>query len=595
MRSAHTAQQVRDAEEPLLAAGPEGALMKRASAGLATALASYLGRVYGARVVLLVGAGNNGGDALYAGAALAGRGARVDALLLVPDRAHPAALAAFRAAGGRVVDRVARVDGRPRTAYDVAVDGIVGIGGTGPLRPEAADVVAALEGIPFVAVDVPSGVDVDSGRVEGPHVSAALTVTFGTHKAVHLVDPGAKACGVVELVDIGLDLPPAPVEALQAADVRDLLPVPSPSAHKYTRGVVGVRAGSDRYRGAGVLSVAGAASGLAGMVRFVPAGAGSSSGSSAPGLGVVDLVQAAHPEIVVGEGRVQAWVVGSGGGDDAATQLRAACADGVPVVVDADALAEVSGPLGVPTVLTPHAGELARMLGVEREEVEADQLAHARSAAERYGAVVLLKNRHTLAAHPDGRVRVTTVGPPWLATAGAGDVLGGLVGALLAAGLSPLDAASVGSWLHGAAAAYAGAGGPAGRPGRRAGDPGRLCSPAALIVHGERAILSSPSLSAIGRGKQSPRHPRVGCAKGTIVGMSTQIAVRLPDEMVAFLDRTVATGKAPSRAALVAAAVEREMRRQAAEDDAHILRENGAVDDLDDLVQWSSAHVEVED
>ena len=458
MRHAHTAQQVRDAEEPLLAAGPEGALMRRASAGLATALASYLGRVYGARVLLLVGAGNNGGDALYAGASLARRGARVDALLLAPDKAHPAGLAAFRSAGGRVVDRVARVDGRPRTPYDVVVDGIVGIGGTGPLRPEAADVVAALEGIPFVAVDVPSGVDVDRGRTDGPHVRAALTVTFGTHKAVHLVDPGAQACGVVELVDIGLDLPAAPIEALQAEDVRALLPVPTPSAHKYTRGVVGVRAGSDRYRGAGVLSVAGAGSGLAGMVRFVPAGG--SQGAPGGGPGVVDLVQAAHPEIVVGEGRVQAWVVGSGGGDDAAEQLRAACADGVPVVVDADALAEVSGPLDVPAVLTPHAGELARMLGVERDDVEADQLAHARRAAETYGAVVLLKNRHTLAAHPDGRVRVTTVGPPWLATAGAGDVLGGLVGALLAAGLSPLDAASVGSWLHGAAAAYAGAGGP---------------------------------------------------------------------------------------------------------------------------------------
>jgi hydroxyethylthiazole kinase-like uncharacterized protein yjeF len=187
------------------------------------------------------------------------------------------------------------------------------------------------------------------------------------------------------------------------------------------------------------------------MVRYVPA---------EEGAGVVDLVQAAHPEVVVGEGRVQAWVVGSGGGDDAAGQLRAACDDGVPVVVDADALAEIDGPLGVPAVLTPHAGELARMLGVAREAVEADQLGHARRAAERYAAVVLLKNRHTLAAHPDGRVRVTTVGPPWLATAGAGDVLGGLVGALLATGLEPLDAASVGSWLHGAAAALASRGGP---------------------------------------------------------------------------------------------------------------------------------------
>jgi hydroxyethylthiazole kinase-like uncharacterized protein yjeF len=339
-----------------------------------------------------------------------------------------------------------------RPPYDVAVDGIVGIGGSGALRPDAARLVDSLEDVPFVAVDVPSGVDVDTGRVEGPHVRAALTVTFGTHKVAHLVDPAAQAGGVVHLVDLGLRLPLPAVEALQADDVRGLLPRPSPAAHKYTRGVVGVRSGSEQYRGAAVLSVGGAACGLAGMVRYVaPEG---------PSAGVAELVQAAHPEVVVGPGRVQAWVVGSGGGSSAVEQLDAALADQVPVVVDADALAAVTGPMHVPAVLTPHAGELARMLGVEREQVEQDQLRHASAAAEKYGAVVLLKNRHTLTVHPDGRVRATTVGPPWLATAGAGDVLGGLVGALLAAGLEPFDAASVGSWVHGAAAAMARPDGP---------------------------------------------------------------------------------------------------------------------------------------
>jgi hydroxyethylthiazole kinase-like uncharacterized protein yjeF len=450
MRSAHTVQQVRDAEQVLLDAMPEGALMQRAATGLAHAIAEFLGTVYGARVVLLVGAGNNGGDALYAGAALARRGALVDAVLLTPDKVHAAGLAALRAAGGRVV-------AEPRADYDVAVDGIVGIGGSGPLRPEAARLVDRLSDVPFVAVDAPSGVDVDSGRVEGAHVQASVTVTFGTHKVAHLVDPAAQACGAVHLVDIGLDLPPAHVEALQADDVRALLPRPEPTAHKYTRGVVGVRSGSDQYRGAAVLSVAGAAGGLAGMVRYVPAASGPGPGS---GASAVDLVQAAHPEVVVGPGRVQAWVVGSGGGSSAADQLAEARADGVPLVVDADALTELTGPVGVPAVLTPHAGELARMLGVDREQVEQDQLRHARTAAERYDAVVLLKNRHTLTVHPDGRVRVTTIGPPWLATAGAGDVLGGLIGALLAAGLEPFDAASVGSWVHGAAAAMVRPGGP---------------------------------------------------------------------------------------------------------------------------------------
>ncbi len=176
--------------------------------------------------------------------------------------------------------------------------------------------------------------------------------------------------------------------------------------------------------------------------------------------GAAAAVLAAHPETVTGPGRVQAWVVGSGGGDEAAAALSGSLADGVPVVVDADALAAVDGPVGAPAVLTPHAGELARMLGTDREAVEAAPLRHARDAAGRYDAVVLLKGRRTVVAEPGGRVRVNTTGVPWLAVAGAGDVLGGLVGALLASGLDPLDAASAGAWLHGAAATLASAGGP---------------------------------------------------------------------------------------------------------------------------------------
>jgi hydroxyethylthiazole kinase-like uncharacterized protein yjeF len=440
MRSAHTVAQVRAAEEALMATLPEGALMARAAHGLAYAVVELLGSPYAARVHLLVGSGANGGDALHAGAVLARRGAQVTAHLLSPAHTHAEGLAALLAAGGRVVE------GPPARRPDVVVDGIVGIGGRGGLRPEAADAVAALGDVPFVAVDVPSGVGVDTGTLDGPHVEAAVTVTFGTHKVAHLVDPAARACGTVHLVDIGLDLPDADVTALQAADVARLVPVPAPTAHKYTRGVVGVRAGSAQYTGAAVLCVAGASCGLAGMVRYAGAAEG--------------LVRAAHPEVVVGRGQVQAWVVGSGGGDDAERAVTESVADGVPVVVDADGLAAVGSPMDVPALLTPHAGELARMLDVRREQVEADQLGHARRAAERFGAVVLLKGRHTLVAAPDGRVRVTTVGPPWLATAGAGDVLAGLCGALLAAGLDPFDAGSAGSWLHGAAAGLAGRGGP---------------------------------------------------------------------------------------------------------------------------------------
>lgn len=446
MRRAHTVEQVRAAERELMARLPEGALMQRAATGLAYAVVDLLGSAYGRRVLLLVGSGDNGGDALYAGALLARRGAGVEAWLL-SDQAHVGGVAALRAAGGRVVLPSERPSAPSAARPEVVVDGIVGIGGRPGLRSEAQEALRLVAGVPVVAVDTPSGVDVDTGELDGAHVTATVTVTFGTHKVAHLVDPASRHCGAVHLVDLGLDLPEPAVEALQPADVAALLPRPAPDAQKYTRGVVGVRAGSTQYPGAALLSVAGAGSGLAGMVRYVgPAE-------------VADRVRQWHPE-VVGEGRVQAWVVGSGGGDRAGEELRAALADEVPTVVDADALAHVHGRQRSDTVLTPHAGELAAMTGAERAEVEARPLHHAREAAAAYGCVVLLKGRHTLVAEPGGRVRATTTGTPWLATAGAGDVLGGLVGALLAAGLPAYDAASVGSWLHGAAATLVGRGGP---------------------------------------------------------------------------------------------------------------------------------------
>ncbi|GAA2104051.1 bifunctional ADP-dependent NAD(P)H-hydrate dehydratase/NAD(P)H-hydrate epimerase [Nocardioides furvisabuli] len=437
-------EDVRRAEAAAMARLADGALMQRAAAGLAAAVLDLLGGGYGRRVLLLVGPGDNGGDALWAGARLAGRGVQVEALLLA-DRAHEAGLRALRAAGGRATAAPADLHPSP----DLVVDGIVGIGGRPGLAPAAVAALDRFAGVPVVAVDVPSGVDVDTGRVEGPHVRADVTVTFGTHKVAHLVDPAATACGALHLVDLDLadgELGVPAVEALQPADVRALLPHPSDVAHKYTRGVVGVRAGSGTYPGAALLAVSGANTGLVGMVRYVGP------------EDIAHTVRSAHPE-VVGAGRVQAWVVGPGGGDDAGTMLAEARADGVPLVVDADALRHVDRPLPG-CVLTPHAGELAAMLGVERAEVEAAPLGFARDAARRWGCVVLLKGHHTLVADPAGRVRVTTTGVPWLASAGAGDVLAGVVGALLAAGLEAYDAASVGSWVHGAAATEASAGGP---------------------------------------------------------------------------------------------------------------------------------------
>ncbi len=452
MIRAHTVEQVRTAEADLMGRLPQGALMQRAAYGLAHAVLDLLGSAYGRRVVLLVGPGDNGGDALYAGAVLARRGVRVEAWP-VTEKVHEAGVQALTRAGGRLVPLSVHRSAPSTPRPDLVVDGIVGIGGRPGLPDQARTDLASLQGVPVVSVDVPSGVDVDTGQLDGDHISADLTVTFGTHKPAHLVDPAAQAAGALHLVDLGLDLPPADLEALQPHDVTGLLPQPGPDAQKYTRGVVGIRAGSAEYPGAALLSVAGADTGLCGMVRFV--------GDAE----VADRIHRAHPE-VVGAGRVQAWVVGSGSGGDASGQLRRARHDGVPMVVDADALTHLDGPLDVPAVLTPHAGELAAMLGPDgpdRLRIEAETLTWARHAAKRYDAVVLLKGRRTLIARPDGRTRVTTTGVPWLATAGSGDVLGGLIGSLLAAGLDPFDAASVGSWVHGAAATTtgpAGSGGP---------------------------------------------------------------------------------------------------------------------------------------
>ncbi|GAA0631874.1 bifunctional ADP-dependent NAD(P)H-hydrate dehydratase/NAD(P)H-hydrate epimerase [Streptomyces thermocarboxydovorans] len=449
MRTAYSVEKVRAAERELMARLPEGALMQRAAAGLAAACADVLGRVYGSRVVLLVGSGDNGGDALYAGARLARRGAGVSAVLLSPERVHAGGLAALRRAGGRAVG----TDGAEQLIEraDLVVDGIVGIGGKGGLRPNAVPLAAAAERsrAVVVAVDLPSGVDADTGEVRGVALRADLTVTFGTHKPGLLIDPAREYAGLVRLVDIGLELAEeqTELEALQHADVARLLPVPRAESDKYRRGVVGIAAGSARYPGAAVLAVAGALRGGAGAVRYVgPAGS---------------AVIARFPETLVSDrgpkhaGRVQAWVTGPGAGDDAATVGEVLAAD-VPVLIDADGLrltdAAAVRARKAPTLMTPHAGEAAALLGVEREEVESGRLAAARELAERYGATVLLKGSTTLVAEPGGGpVRVNPTGTSWLATAGSGDVLSGLAGSLLAAGLSARDAGSVGAYMHGLA------------------------------------------------------------------------------------------------------------------------------------------------
>jgi ADP-dependent NAD(P)H-hydrate dehydratase / NAD(P)H-hydrate epimerase len=480
MRNAYAVGDVRTAEGALMARVPDGALMQRAAAGLASVCATLLGRVYGSRVVVLAGTGDNGGDALFAGARLAARGGIITA---VPAGRglHEAGAAALRLAGGRLADDAGQAAGEAIAAADLIIDGILGIGGRGGLREPAATLAAmtaraADAGALVVATDLPSGVDADTGVVAGAAIRADVTVTFGAVKPGLLIDPGAGHAGTVELIDIGLvpylTGPPA-AAALQAADVAALLPRPGAESDKYRRGVLGVLAGSQRYTGAAVLSVGGAIRGGAGMVRLVSASA------------AADVVRQHWPEAVItvtdpddpdgsreqaggsaaieAAGRVQAWTAGPGlgTGDDAATLLATALASPLPVLVDADGLTLLAknkellaGRDAATTIITPHAGELARLLNEAHDEIEAHRLDSARRAAAELGVTVLLKGSTTVIATPQAGepTLVNPTGTPWLATAGSGDVLSGLAGALLAQGVLPArSAAAAAAFVHGLA------------------------------------------------------------------------------------------------------------------------------------------------
>ncbi|HLM07411.1 MAG TPA: NAD(P)H-hydrate dehydratase [Blastococcus sp.] len=473
-----TPAEVRAAEEPLLGALPDGALMQRAATGLATVCLRLLGSAYGRRVALLVGTGDNGGDALFAGAQLARRGARVTAVLLDLGRVHAVGLAALRRDGGRVLAADSAEVAAAVTRADLVLDGILGIGGRGGLRPDAEKLARlAAEGAGVtVAVDLPSGVDAGTGAVEGAAFAAMHTVTFGAVKLGLVVGEGRGHAGQVHLVDIGLGefLPRPTALQLSDADAAARLEPPSAGDDKYSQGVVGVVAGSSTYPGAAVLCTGAALRTRPGLVRY--------AGTAA------DRVRAAWPEAIVTDGppsdagRVQAWVVGPGGGtDDAARSVLAeVLATDLPAVVDADGLTLLAREPALvrerraATVLTPHDREFARF----GAEVGRDRVGAARRLAADLGCVVLLKGDATVVADADGTAYLNGTGTPWLATAGTGDVLSGIIGSLLATGLPAVDAAAVAAHLHGRTGQLAAERGPllAGDLVRRLPDAvGRVC------------------------------------------------------------------------------------------------------------------------
>ncbi|MFV0430373.1 MAG: bifunctional ADP-dependent NAD(P)H-hydrate dehydratase/NAD(P)H-hydrate epimerase, partial [Arachnia sp.] len=325
----------------------------------------------------------------------------------------------------------------------LVIDAVLGIGGraglAGPVALFAAS-CADLE-VPVLAVDLPSGLDCDA-RTEGASFQATQSITFGALKPCHVIQPFAQRCGRVAVADIGIPVGSTELTAAAPSDIARAWPEPEIMSDKYSRGVVGIDAGSATYPGAGVLACAGAVGAGAGMVRYLGA---------APSA----LIMQRFPSVVLGEGRVQSLLLGPGwaADPDARDKILAAAQRDVPLVIDADALRALPDALGPDPLLTPHAGELARLLGCERAAITQDPVGAARQAAVRYRATVLLKGATQVVATPCGQATLAVPGPAWTAQAGSGDVLAGVCAALLAAGLSAQQAGIMGASIQAMTAA----------------------------------------------------------------------------------------------------------------------------------------------
>lgn len=436
MRQVVTAAEMRTAEESTIQAQPDADLMARAAHEVARVAASV---APDGPVLVAVGPGNNGGDGLFAAALLAEQ--RPVMVWPALGRAHDAGLAAARTAGCVEVDAVGALEALPDTG--LVIDAVTGLGSRPGLPTPVAILAEACEAsaVPVLAVDLPSGLDADSGTPH-PSFKATHTVTFATVKPCHVQEPAASRCGRLHVVDIGVDVPDTGFRQAEEADVARWWPRPDAGSDKYSRGVVMIDTGSAQYQGAALLGVSGALHAGAGMVRY--------TGRVASGL-----LLSRFPSVVIGEGRAQAMVLGSGWGDGEGTEGRVASArlHGVPAVVDADALHALPSGRLEGWLLTPHPGELARMLGCSRGHVESEPLVCVREMSRQTGAAVLLKGATQYVAEPSGRVTVAVPGPAWTAQAGSGDVLAGICGALLAAGLPAWRAGVVGASVQAMTAA----------------------------------------------------------------------------------------------------------------------------------------------
>ena len=432
----------------------------------------------------MCGPGNNGGDGLAAARLLALAGASVQVFTLRDPSAYSGdpAIQLTRARGvGLAPVSLAGAGGfarlrRALAESDAVVDALFGTGLRRALGGDALRAVAAMNacGKPILAADLPSGLSADGGALLGPAVRAGKTVALGAPKLCHVLPPASDFCGVVVVADIGISR-----EALEtgrerlfvaeAADVRALLPPRRSSSHKADFGRLAVVAGSRGKAGAAILAARGALRGGAGLVTvFCPESlealvVGSLPEAMTRGLPESGggIAESAARELVRSLRSFDAAVIGPGLGEAEGTVrvLETLLRDSrIPIVADADALNAFRGRPGAfarrrsPTILTPHPGEAGRLLGLSSGAVQSDRLRAARRLARASGAIVLLKGANSLIVRPKGEVVVNPTGTPLLATAGSGDVLAGLIGALVAGGLDARDAAMAGAWLHGAAA-----------------------------------------------------------------------------------------------------------------------------------------------
>ena len=435
-----------DALAPALGV-PSPTLMENAGQSVTRAIAA---RIRPCRTLVLAGPGNNGGDGYVAARLLADRGWPVTVAALTPPRlGSDAAGAAARWRGP-----AARFAPEEAARADLVIDAVFGAGLSRDVEGIVAETLKAAHRI--VAVDVPSGLDGETGAVRGQASAVELTVTFFRLKPGHLMLPGRSLCGETVLADIGM-----PGEVLGQISPQTFANVPglwtlpnlAASSHKYTRGHVTVLGGAS-MTGAACLAADAARHAGAGLVTIAAQGSADVYRARSPGT----IVSEEPLPALLTDRRRKVWVCGPGLGPDAArATLPSLLAAGRVVVGDADVFSAFAGHLdGLKgaAVLTPHAGEFARAFGTPGT----DRVAAVRAAAAATGAVVLLKGPDTIVAAPDGRVAINASAPPWLATAGAGDVLAGLIAGLLAQGMPAWEATCAGVYLHGRAAFMVGPG-----------------------------------------------------------------------------------------------------------------------------------------